>query len=105
MLVHNDFRLFPRSTKTIADEIYFRLDDRKIILRPSLQHKTRPQCGKIGNAGDIKEHVLRKHRRESGKNFLRLPALALKVDNVGLHEDGASITEDRHGLSRKSQVC
>src|SRR6266478_6095160 len=40
MFMHNDFRLFAGSAKTIANEIDFRFDYGKIILRSSLQHKT-----------------------------------------------------------------
>src|SRR5438445_5150251 len=104
MLVHNNFRLSPRGTKTIAYEVDFRLNNRKIILCSSLQHKTRAQRRKIGNAGDVKKNVLREHSSKAGENFLRLPALALKIDNVRLHENGAAITENRHRLCGKSQI-
>ncbi len=104
MLVHNNFRLFARRAKTIAYEIHFRLHDGQIILRSSLQHKTRAQRRKIGNAGDVKKNVLREHSSKAGENFLRLPALALKINNVRLHENGAAITENRHRLCGKSQI-
>ena len=41
MFVHNDLRLLASSAKTITDEIHFRLHYCEIILRSSLQHKTR----------------------------------------------------------------
>src|SRR2546425_25670 len=104
MLVHNDFRLLASGAKTIADEIDFRFYHSKVILRSSLQHKTRAQRCQVGNTGDIEEHILRQHRSKAGENFLRLPALALEVHNIGLHENGAAVAEYRHGLRGKGQI-
>src|ERR1700746_3074033 len=104
MFVHNDFRLFAGSAKTIADKIDFGLHHGKIVLRSPLQNETCAQRRKVGNASDVQEHVLWEHRSEAGKNFLRLPPLALEIHNIGLHEDGAAIAKYRHRLRGKGQV-
>ena len=70
----------------------------------ALQDETGSQCSEIGNAGNIKEHILWQHCRETGQNFLCLPTLALKVDDVRLHEDGTAVAEDGHGLRGKGKI-
>src|SRR5258707_10023908 len=48
--------------------------------------------------------MLRKHVRESRENLFRPPALALEVDNVGLHKDRASIAKGRHGFGGEGDI-
>src|SRR5271155_455552 len=71
VLMHDDFRLLAGRAEAVADEIYFGLHDREIILRTALQHEPRAERRKIGNARDVEEHVLRQHRGQPGKNFFR----------------------------------
>src|ERR1700751_5132924 len=104
MLVNNDFRLFASGPKTIADEIDFGFYYRKIVLRSALQNETCTKRRKIGNAGDIKKDIFGEHCGKPGENSLRLPTLALKIHNVGLHENGAAITKNGHGLRGESQI-
>ena len=104
MLVHDDFRFFAGRAKTIANEIHFGLYDGEIILGPALQHKTGAQRCKIGNARNVEEDVLRQHGSEASKNFFRLPALALKIHDIRLHEDRAAIAKHGHSLRRESEV-
>src|SRR5262249_19585935 len=104
VLVHDDFRLFTGGPETVADEIHFGLHHRQIILRAALQHKTRTQRRKVGYAGDVQENILGQHRGQAGQNLLGLPALALEVHDVGLHENRAAIAEDRHSLRGECQI-
>src|SRR5581483_484501 len=82
VLVHDNFGVLSRRPEAVADEIDFRFHNGKVVLRSALQDKTRAQRGEIRNARDVKEYVLRQHRGKSRENFLRLPALALEVDDI-----------------------
>ena len=104
VLVHDDLGLPAGGAEAVADEIHFRLHDCEVILRSSLQHKARAEGRENGNAGNVEKYSLRRHGRESGENFFRAPTLALKIDNIGLHEYCAAISEHRHGFCRKSEV-
>ena len=102
--MHDDFRLLAGSTEAVADEIDLGLHHGKIVLGSPLQNKPRTQRGEIGDAGDIQEDVLRKHGGEAREDLFGLPPLALEVHDIGLHKNGAAITEDGHGLRGKGQV-
>src|SRR5215469_8764997 len=103
--MHDDFRFFAGCPEAVADEIDFRFDDRKVVLRTTLQNEARTKSGQVWNAGHVEEDVFRKHRRQSSEDFLRSPALTLEVHNVRLHEHGAPIAEYRHRLRGESQIC
>ena len=104
VLVHDDFWLRASGAKAVADEIDLGLYDREIVLRSALQYESRTKRREIGNAGDVEEHILRQHRGQSGENLLRAPTLALKVDDIGLHEHRAAVAEHRHGLRREGEI-
>ena len=102
--VDDDFRLLARGAEAVIDEVHFRFHHRHVVLRPALQHETRSQRREIGNAGHVQEHILGKHGCKACQDFLRPPALPLEVHDVRLHEDGAAVAENRHGLSRECQI-
>src|SRR6266550_1703724 len=62
-----------------------------------------PTCEIIQTAG-INPDVQRKNRAQRGEDFLRLPALALLIDDVALQKDAASHGELRHRLRPKRSV-
>src|SRR5205814_2484390 len=82
VFVHNDFWLLARGPETGANKIHLRLHHCKVILCSALQHKTSAQRGEVRNACYIEKDILREHSRESRQNLLRLPSLALEVDDV-----------------------
>src|SRR5277367_1125138 len=102
--MNNNFRLFPIGAEARFDEIHFGLNDRKIILRPALKNKARTESSEIWDTGDVKKDILWKNIGESRQNFLRTPSLALEVDDVGLHEDCASVAEGWHGFGREGDI-
>src|SRR5947207_14322368 len=102
--MHDDLGLLSRSTEAVADEIDFGFHHGEIVLCAALQDETGSQCSEIGNAGNIKEHILWQHCRETGQNFLCLPTLALKVDDVRLHEYGTAVAEDGHGFRGNGKI-
>jgi len=104
MLVNDDFGLLACRAETAADEIHFRLHDSQIVLRAALQHEARAQRRQVRDARNVEEDILGQHGGETGENFLRLPALALEVHDVRLHEHRASVAKHRHGLRVKSEV-
>jgi hypothetical protein len=52
----------------------------------------------------VQPDVLRQHVAQPGHDFLGLPALPLKVDDVGLHEHRATVAELRESLGAESHV-
>ena len=102
--MYDDFRLLARGAEAVTDEIHFRFHHGKIILCTSLQYEACAQGSEIGNAGDIEKDIFRQHSSEPREDFLRTPALALKVHYVGLHEYGTTIAKDGHSLCGESQI-
>ncbi len=79
-----------------AHEIHLGFDHGEIALRAALQEESASEVCDVGNSGHIEENIFRQHRGQSGDDLLRLPALALKVDDVGLQKDRTAVAEDRH---------
>ena len=104
MLVHDDFGTVIDAVEVRANEVDFRLHRRQVLLRSALQDEARAQLGQVRNRRDVQEDVLRQHRRQSGENLFAAPALALEVDDVGLHEHRAAVAEDRHGVGGERDV-
>ena len=104
MLVDDHLGLFARCPETVTNEIDFGFHHGEIVLRAALQYKSRAKRGQVGNAGNIKEHILWQYCRQTSQDFLRLPSLALEVDDVRLHEDGTAVAEDGHGLRGKGKI-
>src|SRR5262249_62248438 len=104
MFVDNDFRLGAGGVEVGVNKVDFSLDRRQVLLRPSLKHKTISQLGQVGNAGNIQKDILGQYRGQAGKDLFRLPALALEVHDVRLHEHGAAVAEHRHGLRGEGDV-
>ena len=104
MLVNDDFGPLARGPETRVDEVHLGFHNSEVILRAALQDEARTEIGQVRDAGDIEENVLREDRGEPGKDLLGAPALALEVDDVGLHEDSAAVAEYRHRLSPEGLV-
>ena len=60
---------FSRRAEAAADEIDFGFYDGEIVLRAALQHEARAERGKVRNAGDVEENVLRAARRRVRPEF------------------------------------
>ena len=104
VLVHDDVGLDALAVEARFDEIDLRLHRRQVVLRAALQHEVRAEGRQVGDLRDVEPDVLRQHRGQAGHDLLRLPALALEIDDVGLHEDGAAVAEARHRLGAEGDV-
>ncbi len=71
---------------------------------PPCRTKVRAERGQVGNLRNVQPDILRQHVGEAGQNLFRLPALALEIDDVRLHEDGAAVAKHRHGLGAERQI-
>src|SRR5207237_5941059 len=85
-------------------EVDFGLYRRQVFLRSALQDETLPQLGQIGDAGYIQEYVFRQHSRQASENLFSCPALALEVDDIGLHEYSAAVTKNWHLVGGKCDI-
>src|SRR5215472_11431079 len=104
MFVDNDFRLGAGGVEVGMNKVHFSLHRRQVLLRPSLKHKTVSELGQVGNAGNIQENILGQYRGQARQDLFGLPALALEVYDVRLHEHGAAVAEHRHGLRGEGDV-
>ena len=101
--MHEDLRL-SLVEEVAAHEIHLGFDHGEVALRAALQEEAASEVCDVGNSGYIEKNIFRQHRGQSGDDLLRLPALALKVHDVGLQEDSAAVAEDRHLPGRESHV-
>src|ERR1700680_824763 len=62
-LMNDDFGLLAGSAEAVLNEIHFRFHHCHVVLRSTLQHKTRAQRRQIGNTGYVEEYVLRQDGR------------------------------------------
>ena len=53
---------------------------------------------------NVEPDVLGQHVAQAGHDLFGFPALALEVDDVGLHEDRAAITETREAFGAECGV-
>src|SRR5215469_1269058 len=104
MFVDNDFRLGAGGVEVGMNKVHFSLHRRQVLLRPSLKHKTVSELGQVGNAGNIQENILGQYCGQARQNLFGLPALALEVYDVRLHEHGTAVAEDGHSLRGEGDV-
>src|SRR5262249_32079331 len=104
MLVDNDFRLAAGGVEVGMNKVHFSLHRRQVLLRPSLKHKTASELGQVGNAGNVQKNILGQYRGQPRQDLFGLPALALEVYDVRLHEHGAAVAENGHGLRGEGDV-
>src|SRR5438270_1153248 len=104
VFVHYDLRLFAIGSETGLDEINLGFDHGQVVLCAALEDEAAAERGQIRNTGYVEEDVLREHIGETCQNLFGPPALALEVDDVGLHEDRASIAKGRHGFGGEGDV-
>src|SRR5215472_13118929 len=104
MFVDNDFRLAAGGVEVGMNKVDFSLHRRQVLLRVSLKHKAISELGQVGNAGDIQKDILGQYRGQARQDLFGLPALALEVYDVRLHEHGAAVAEHLHGLRGKGDV-
>src|SRR3979490_2371049 len=86
------------------DEINLRFHDREIFVRAALEDIFLAHLREIIQTAGINPDVQRKNRAQRGEDFLRLPALALLIDDVALQKDAASHGKLRHCLRPKRSV-
>ena len=94
------------SAEPRLDEVHLRLDCGQVVLGPPLEHEVAPEAREVGHLGHVEPDVLGQHGGQAGHDLLGPPALALEVDDVGLHEDRAPVAEARHaaGGERRRRV-
>src|SRR5262249_45458202 len=97
-------RLDFRATEVRSDEVDFGFDGRQVVLCASLENEPRPKLCEVRNARDVQEDVLRQNGRQTGEDLFRRPSLTLEVHDVGLHEHGAAVPEDRHRVRGERAV-
>ena len=104
VLVDDDVGLDAFVAEARFDEIDLGLDGGEVVLRAALEDESVAERGQVRNLRDVQPDIFRQDVGEAGENFFRLPALALEIDDVGLHEDGAAVAEHGHGLGAEGQV-
>src|SRR5437879_733611 len=104
VLMHDDLRLFAVGSEAGLDEVDLRFDHSEIVLCAALENKAATESGQIWNTRYVEEDVLRENVGEPCENLLGSPALALEVDDIGLHEDCASIAEGGHRFCGEGDV-
>src|SRR5579864_5504321 len=58
----------------------------------------------MGNLRNVQPDVLGQHVAQAGHDFFRLPALALEIHDVRLHEHGAAVAELRVAFGGEGNV-
>src|SRR5208283_128234 len=104
MLVHDDVRLHVLALEARLDEIHLCFHRSEVVLRAALQQETAADGGEVGNLRNVQPDILGQHVAQAGHDLFRLPSLALEIDNVGLHEYGATVTERRESLGAEGRV-
>ena len=104
VLVHDDVGLDFLALEARLDEVHLRLDGGQVVLRAALENELAADGRQVGNLRDVEPDVLRQHVAQAGHDLFRLPALALEVDDVGLHEHGAAVAELRVALGVEGDV-
>ncbi len=82
------------------NEIDLRFHDGKVLVRPALQDVFLAHLAEVVHAAGVDPNIERENGAQRGENFVRLPALALLVDDVALQENAASHGKLRHGFAR-----
>ncbi len=104
MLVDDDFGRTFLALEARFDEIDLRLHGGQVVLRAALQQEARADGGEVRDLRNVQPDVLRQHVAQAGHDLFRLPALALEVDDVGLHEHRAAVAEDWEALGGEGDV-
>ena len=71
---------------------------------PPCSRNLRADGGEIRNLRNVQPDVLGQHVAEAGHDLFGLPALALEVHDVALHEDGAAIAKAGEALGAEGDV-
>ena len=66
--------------------------------------KREPSFARFGIPATYRKMFFGRTAGQSGEDLFAAPALALEVDDVGLHEHRAAVAEDRHSLRGKRDV-
>src|SRR3984893_12345822 len=98
--MHDNFRVRDFG----ANKIYLRLLHREIFVRAALQNIFFADLREIVQSTGIDPDIQRKNGAQRGEDFLRLPTLALLIDDIALQENAASHRKLRHGLRSKRPV-
>src|SRR5690606_13081981 len=102
--VDDDLGLAALGLEALLDEVDLGLDGGEVVLGAALEHELAAELGEVGDLADIQPDVLRQHVGQAGHDLLGGPALALEVDDVGLHEHGAAVAEVRHRLGAEGPL-
>src|ERR1700681_655694 len=98
--MHDNFRVRDFG----ANKIDLRLHHREIFVRAALQNIFFADLREIVQSTGIDPDIQRKNGTQRGEDFLRLPTLALLVDDIALQEDAASHRELWHRLCAKRPI-
>ncbi len=71
---------------------------------PPCSRKRRADGGEVGDLRNVQPDVLGQHVAEAGHDLFRLPALALEIDDVGLHEHGAAVAEAGEAVGAEGRI-
>src|SRR5262249_41355272 len=104
MLVHDNARLNFPALKTRLDKIHLRFDRGQIVLCAALQYEVGPEGCDVRYLRHIEPDILWQDCRQPRHDLLRLPTLSLKINDVRLHKDGATVTEGWHRLRAKGNI-
>ncbi len=92
------------SLESRLDEIHLRLHRRQVVLRPALEQEPRPDGRQVRNLRNVEPDILRQHVAQARHDLFGLPALALEIDDVRLHEHRAAVAERREALRAEGHV-
>src|SRR5262249_54431399 len=104
MLVHDNARLNFPALKTRLDKIHLRFDRGQIVLCAALKYKVGPEACVFRYRPHKDQYILWQARPHPRHDLLRLPTLSLKINDVRLHKDGATVTEGWHRLRAKGNI-
>src|SRR5215471_409190 len=104
MFVNDDAGLNLLALEPRFDKVDLRLHRRQVVLSATLKHEVIPQPGYVRNLRYIQPDILGQDRSKACHYFFRLPTLPLKINDIGLHEHCAAITESRHRVGPKSDI-
>src|SRR5258708_4370931 len=104
VLVDDDVGLDLLTLEAALDEIDLALHGGQIVLRAALEQEAGADGGEVGDLRDVQPDVLGQHVAQAGHDLFRLPALALEIDDIALHEHGAAVAEAGEAAGGKRRI-
>src|SRR5215471_7395334 len=90
--------------ETGLDEIDLGFDGGQVVLRAALQQEAAADGAEVGYLRHVQPDILGQHVAQAGHDLFGLPALALEVDDVALHEHGAAVSEAGEAIGAERDV-